>query len=194
VKLLSKLLPTEGFQPDLPSNFGQFRNFGNGTISLPSPKFQEDNGYKMNRFYSVTCLAVGVFLFGSMAFSQTTDIKLRAVDGRNGKPLANQHLLVFTGMSSDDVRNHTMHTGIMTDKYGLVTLTVTASETQWIQVWADGRVLCQKDPNQLSFSVAAIMSTGLTTPNTCSSLIREPTPGHFIVFARPARFMEKMRH
>lgn len=145
------------------------------------------------------CLLVGAFLFSAVLKAQnvemakTVDIVVQALDGRNGKPLGNQHLLVFTGMSSKAVKSHAEHTSLTTDKDGLGTLTVYPTETQWIQVWADGRVLCQTDPNQTSFSVATIMSKGLTAPNTCSALVREPTPGHFIVFARPAYFMEKMK-
>jgi hypothetical protein len=144
-------------------------------------------------FLVVALLSSGAAVAQRGATAKTMDIVVQALDGRNRKPLANQHLLVFTGVSSDGVKSHAEHTGLTTDKDGLGTLTIYPSETQWIQVWADGRVLCQQDPNQNSFSVATIMSKGLATPNTCSALIREPTPGHFIVFARPARFSEKIK-
>jgi hypothetical protein len=127
------------------------------------------------------------------AMAKTIDIVVQALDGRSGKPLGHQHLLVFTGISGDAVKTHVAHTSLTTDKDGVGTLTIYPTETQWIQVWADGRVLCQPDPNQGSFSVATIMSKGLTTPNNCSALLREATPGHFIVFARPAHFREKMK-
>jgi hypothetical protein len=57
----------------------------------------------------------------------------------------------------------------------------------------DGRVPCFADPNHASFSVSEIISKGLVTPNNCSALVREATPGRFVVFARPAGFMEKMK-
>jgi hypothetical protein len=144
-------------------------------------------------FLAGVLLSTGVAVAQRGAMAQTMDIAVQALDGRNGKPLANQHLLVFTGISSDAVKSHADHTGLTTDKNGLGTLTIYPCETQWIQVWADGRVLCQPDPNQISFSVARIMSKGLATPNTCSGLVREPTPGHFIVFARPAHLTEKLK-
>ncbi len=153
----------------------------------------------MSRLNVGMCLLAGVILSSGVAvaqrgaMAQTMVIVVQALDGRNGKPLANQHLLVFTGISSDAVKSHAEHTGLTTDKDGLGTLTIYPSETQWIQVWADGRVLCQQSPNQNSFSVATIMSKGLATPNTCSALVREPNPGHFIVFARPAHFTEKIK-
>jgi len=145
------------------------------------------------------CFLIGALLSSGAAVAQnramakTTDIVVQALDGRNGKPLVNQHLLVFTGLSSDAVKSHAEHTGLTTNNDGVGTLTIYPTETQWIQVWADGRILCQQDPNQSSFSVATIMSKGVATPNTCSALVREPTPGHFIVFARPAHFNEKLK-
>lgn len=145
------------------------------------------------------CFFTGLFLFSDMvmaqtgALAQTVNVTVQTLDGRNGKPLSNQRLLVFTGLTSDAVKSHAEHTGLMTDKGGVGTLTIYLAETQWIQVWADGRVLCQQHPNQNSFNVATIMSKGLTTPNTCSALVREPTPGHFIIFARPTHLTEKLK-
>lgn len=153
----------------------------------------------MSRWYLGAWFLVGVFMFSYVisapagGLEQPLNISVQALDGRNGKPLANQHLLVFTGASVDAVKSHAEHTGLTTDKNGLGTLTIYPSETQWIQVWADGRILCQDNPNQNSFSVATIMSKGLATPNTCGALTREPIPGQFIVFARPTHFKEKIR-
>ena len=153
----------------------------------------------MNRLCVGICSVAGTFLFVAILTGQNggvkkaVDIQVQAVDGRNGKPLEKQHLLVFTGISSDAVKSHAEHTGLTTDKDGLGTLTIYPAETQWIQVWADGRVLCQSDPNQSTFSVDIIISKGLTTPNTCSRIARVPAPGRFVVFARPARLTEKIK-
>jgi hypothetical protein len=43
---------------------------------------------------------VAVLLCGTMMMAQTDktlDITVQVLDGRNGKPLADQHVLVFTG-------------------------------------------------------------------------------------------------
>jgi hypothetical protein len=144
-------------------------------------------------FLTAVLLSNGVAVGQRGTMEKTMDIVVQALDGRNGKPLANPHLLVFTGASSDVVKSHTEHTGLTTDKDGVGTLKIYPSQTQWIEVWADGRVLCQSDPNNSSFSVATIMSKGLPTPNTCSGVTREATPGHFIVFARPAHLTEKLK-
>ena len=70
-------------------------------------------------FLAGVLLSSGAAVAQSRAMAQTTDIVVQALDGRNGKPLANQHLLVFTGASSDAVKSHAEHTGLTTNKNGL---------------------------------------------------------------------------
>jgi hypothetical protein len=147
----------------------------------------------MRRGHRRAGLIVAVLLYGAVARAQNIDIVVHAVDGRNGRPLAHERLLVFTGASAYAVQWHPDHVSLTTDKDGLGTLEISAVETQWIQVWVDGRVLCQSAPKENSFSVSAVMSGGLAAPNTCSAVVQKAAPGHFIVFARPATFMEKMR-
>ena len=122
---------------------------------------------------------------------KTLDITVQVLDGRNGKPLADQHVLVFTGLSADAVKTHAQHTGVTTDKDGMGT--IYPGETQWLQVFTDGRIPCFPNPNQASFSVSDIMSKGLVTPNDCSAQVQQASPGHFVIYARPAHFMEKMK-
>jgi len=145
------------------------------------------------------CALAGVLLFGAMAKAQnagmqkTLDITVQVLDGRNEKPMADQHVLVFTGLSADAVKTHAQHTGVTTDTSGIGTLTIYPTETQWLQVFTDGRVPCFPNPNQASFSVSEIMAKGLVTPNDCSAQVQQPSPGHFVIYARPAHFMEKMK-
>jgi hypothetical protein len=145
------------------------------------------------------CFVAAVFSSGSLSKAQTkgvpgsVDIAVQMLDGRNGKPIPNQRVLVFVGGLSEAAKSHAEHTDLTTDKDGLGTLRVHQNQTQWIQVWADGRVLCYPDPNQSSFGIDTIMSTGIVTPNSCSGVMKAPAPGRLIIFARPARFMEKMK-
>lgn len=127
-----------------------------------------------------------------MLWAQDDRIIVQAVDGRNGKPIANAHLLIFSGQTPEDVRLEKNSFDLVTDVGGLATLTFT-QKPKWIQVFVDDRVLCQTEPNGKSFNVGEIISTGLKTPNTCDSLNKEAIVGHFVVFARPAHFLEKMR-
>ncbi len=56
------------------------------------------------------CALGGFLLFGAMAKAQnagmqkTLDITVQVFDGRNGKPMADEHVLVFTGLSADAVK------------------------------------------------------------------------------------------
>lgn len=157
------------------------------------------SGSIQNRLAFGLCFVAALFSSGSLSKAQTdgvpksVDISVQVLDGRNGKPIPNQRVLVFVGGSSEAVKSHAEHTDLTTDKDGVGTLRVHPDQTQWIQVWADARVLCYPDPNQSSFSVDAIMSAGVVTPNSCSGVTKDPAPGHLIIFARPASFMEKMK-
>jgi uncharacterized GH25 family protein len=58
------------------------------------------------------------FLKAQRVVDKTLEITVQVVDGQNGKPVANQHVLVFTGSSSDAVKTSAQHTGVTTDKNG----------------------------------------------------------------------------
>ena len=150
-----------------------------------------------HRFTLITL--AGILLLSEAIYAQDAivvkklKIVVQTLDGRNGKPLAHQRLLIFTGISSEAVKTHAAYVELMTDEEGVATLSLDPAKTRWVQPWPDGRTLCQKDPNQGSFSIATILSAGLATPNTCSSLVRESAPGRFIIFARQPTLTEEMK-
>lgn len=70
----------------------------------------------MNRVSNYVLVAA--LLCSTMAKAQTDktlDITVQVLDGRNGKPMTDQHVLVFTGLSADAVKTHAQHTGVTTD-------------------------------------------------------------------------------
>src|SRR5271155_5438350 len=117
--------------------------------------------------FSAITTATLVTLCGTSALAQDTKLTLVALDGRNGKPLPTQRLLVFVGESPKEVQLHKHSLEVTTDKDGVAILPITRPETQWIQVFVDFRTLCQTEPNMKSFSVDEIISGGLAAPNTC---------------------------
>jgi hypothetical protein len=145
----------------------------------------------IKNLYAIAIVAF-LMLFGTLAHAQDTKLTLVAVDGRNGKPLPSQRLLVFIGESQEGVRLHKQSLDVTTDRNGLAVLPITQTKMHWIQVFVDYRTLCQTEPNRLSFNVAEIVSSGLVTPNSCGSLRRVATTGQLVVFARPATLREKM--
>ena len=140
---------------------------------------------------AIVTLALAI-LFGFSAHAQDTKLTLVVVDGRNGKPMPAQRLLVFVVESQDDVRLHKDSLDVTTDKDGVAILAITHANIQWIQVFIDFRTLCQSKPNLQSFNVGEIVLSGMATPNTCGVFRRDVAPSHLIVFARPATLREKM--
>jgi len=135
------------------------------------------------------------FLVGSAAAQTALHvIAIKALDRRNGKPIKGTHLLVFAGETAEQVRQHAQRFDLQTDQHGDAELTLNPDLVKFVQVWVDGKTLCQSGPNHLSFGVAKIIAEGLLAPNTCSDTRRSTEPGKLLIFARPATFAEKMRH
>jgi hypothetical protein len=132
------------------------------------------------------------FILAASAMAQVKEITIQALDGKTGKPLANQRLLVFAGDTAEAATFHHQDFVLTTDTGGRAKLPITSPGTKWIQVWADGLTLCQTKPNSLSFKVETIATLGLSAPNTCSPLAQAPKSGVFIVFARESTLSEKM--
>lgn len=137
---------------------------------------------------AVACLS----LFSLALHAQRSSITLAAIDGRNGKAMPHQRLLVFMGSSQEEVRFHKLSADVMTDEYGRAVLQIPQDSVQWIQVFADFHTLCQSEPNSRSLSLEEVFSTGESTPNNCSAFRQELKPGQLTVFARPPTFREKM--
>jgi hypothetical protein len=150
---------------------------------IEASTFGSYTGQRMKKALSKTLLlAAAVFLCES-AHSQT--VTLKAVNGKNGKPLANQRLLVFAGSNADEVRFQQHSYDLKTDVNGLATLTVDDASIRRIQVWADYQHLCQSTPNFRSFDLGEITSTGLSTPNDCGTIVARTVPGLLTIFVRP---------
>lgn len=124
--------------------------------------------------------------------AQDREIKIQAIDGKNGKPIPHQRLVIFGGESAEAPRFHRTAFELTTDDAGIAEMKFSLGNTSWIQVWADGMTLCQSKPNLNSFSVDTILTAGLSTPNSCGSLRKNLTPGTFTVYARPSSLREKM--
>jgi hypothetical protein len=122
-------------------------------------------------------------------------IVIQVLDGKSGKPIPNEHLLIFQGATAEDVRaQKNPSKALKTDANGVAILPLDDPSILKIQVWVDWHVLCQEKPNEQSYGVENIRKTGLSSPNNCGSLVRENTPNHLIVFSRSARPWEKMRY
>jgi hypothetical protein len=136
-----------------------------------------------NVVLSATLLLAAAVLFSPSAFCQT--ITLKAVNGKNGKPLPKERLLVFAGSTPDEVRFHKYSYDLTTNDAGVATLVVDHEDIKRIQVWADFQHLCQSTPNLRSYGLSEIVATGLSTPNDCGSFSDNVVAGQLVIFARP---------
>ena len=135
--------------------------------------------------------AVLTTLFAGVALGQQRSIVIRALDGKTGKPLANQRLVGFGGKSEGDARFKQSSFEATTAKDGTAVVTI-GPGTQWIQVWVDRLTLCQDKPNFRAFRVDTIAATGDSSPNQCGRVAVKNIPGTFTVFARTPTWREKM--
>jgi hypothetical protein len=126
------------------------------------------------------------------AQAQAKSLTIRLLNGKSGRPMKNERLLIFFGASPDDVRVHKVHLDLHTDANGEASLPLNEPTLVYLQVLVDFRTLCQEVPNSRSFSVEDTIERGMQTPNNCGQAAAAPTPGTFVVYARPATIKEKM--
>lgn len=172
----------------------------------------------MDRFrgirWSLVFMLVSTCCLGTPVRAQILRIKL--VNGRNGRPIANSHVNVWVG----NARKEAM--AIPTDQDGVAKLRLTENEQETdvhnkcrgcgdsgviepVVKYSDsvrvnaGYVSCQPhrpDYSWLSsqeFSTRDVLRSGVVTANACGSAKASPEPGELIVFVRPLTFWEKLK-
>lgn len=141
------------------------------------------------------CAAMVLCILVPRAGAQHADrtIRIGAIDGRSGQPITNTHLLVFAGDTVEGVRRHLQHFDLHTNQDGNAELVLTSDSLRFLQVWVDGKTLCQSHSNTVSLSVEQALAEGLLAPNECGTLRVPSGQGQLVVFARPATLREKMQ-
>lgn len=165
-------------------------------------------------YFPLLFMVVSTCCLGTAVHAQTLRIKL--VNGRNGRPIANSCVNVWIG----NARKEAM--AIPTDKDGVAKLRLTENDDE-IDVhnkykscgdfgviepvvnYSDsfrvnaGYVSCQPhrpDYSWLSsqeFSTREVLRSGVVTANACGNAKASPEPGELIVFVRPLTFWEKLK-
>jgi hypothetical protein len=117
---------------------------------------------------------------------------LQILDAKTGKPVVNNHVLVFSGADAQSVKDHKGSHEATTDGNGLASLSL-AEDSQFLQVWVDWHSLCHSDPNSETISIVNLASQGVAF-NTCSKNVFPNQPGRLTIAVRPETFWEKMNH
>jgi hypothetical protein len=144
----------------------------------------------MNRLFKAPTLVL-VFALGMMANAQP--LKVQILNGKSGKPVANEHVNLFRNGDFADPSGNRNIPGFNTDANGIFTVSQIAPETDSFTVAVDWHRPCAKD--YAKFSLHEIFSKGIVSENACKpKLERTAIPGTLILFVRDETFFEKMAH
>jgi hypothetical protein len=135
-------------------------------------------------------LAVLFSLFALILGANAQTLNIQVLDGKSGKPLANQRV-VLMGESSSGAA---LQLGdFHTEANGNITVSPVDPELRSLTVYVEWHHPCAK--NQASFPVRSVLSTGVVSENTCNpKLKRIAEPGTLILFVRNETSSEKMAH
>jgi hypothetical protein len=119
----------------------------------------------------------------------TRTIKLRLLNGKNGKPIKDDNPTIWIGDVTDRIERYT-------DSHGEVVFTVTDIRFQPLRVlpdwYADCRFKGDSDAGmQVKYSLEEIITTGVVSENLCGKRRIDPVPGVLVLYVRARTFMEK---
>jgi hypothetical protein len=135
-------------------------------------------------------LLCALLIVPCVSHAQTAEIHIRIVNGKNGRPIKNETLRVWT------TRDHIDADLWPTDANGAVLLKVDGNAQIAVDanLYATCRTLPQnQQPSQLLYSVAEVLGKGISTENTCGNIHVAAKPGELILFERPFTLLEKVR-
>jgi outer membrane protein assembly factor BamB len=140
------------------------------------------NGIQYFSFASVVaCLVFGP----SAAAAQASQVKILAINAKNGRPVKHVDLLVsFT-------ESQTKTSLLETDRTGAAM--ISADQNGSILVKSSGlHTDCRATPgSETHFPVSTILSEGITVANSCGNASRKANPGELVLFVRKTTFWER---
>jgi hypothetical protein len=121
-------------------------------------------------------------------------LRVQVLDGKTGKPVANEHVNLFRSGGFGDLAGNRGVAGFTTDANGIVTTSEIAPEVHALFVSVDWHRQCVRK-NPVEFPLHEIFTKGVVSENACKpKLERTATPGTLILFVRNETFFEKMAH
>ena len=96
------------------------------------------------------------------AYGPSKAVTIRLINGKSGKPVKNERLLILFGSSPHDVRIHTRSTDLHTDSNGEATLPLKDSTIVYLHVFADFRTFCEENSNSRIFAIEDVPREGET--------------------------------
>jgi hypothetical protein len=134
--------------------------------------------------------AIFTLLFASVVITNAQTFRVQILDGKTGKPVANEHVNLFRPGES----GANWHIGeFNTDANGILTVSPIAPKTDSFTVAVDWHRPCAK--SYAKFLLEDIFSKGVVSENSCKTRVeRRAEPGTLILFVRDETFFEKMAH
>ena len=111
-------------------------------------------------------------------------IAVRVVNGRDGRPVANAHVLLVAGYDRCDIQLGLWREEALTDPEGKVQLSSGFRNLPWLRVRVARRRLCNADADGAAFSVERIRRDGQSAANRCGTAAVENVPGVVTVFVK----------
>jgi hypothetical protein len=126
--------------------------------------------------------------------AKSETLRIQILNGKNGKPVANEHVNLFRTGGFGDLTGNRDVAGFTTDANGIMTTSKISPEVQAFFASVDWHRQCTKR-NPVAFSLPEIFAKGVVSENSCKSkLERTAEPGTLILFVRDETFFEKMAH
>jgi len=137
--------------------------------------------------------AIFSFLFASTLIANAQTLRVQILNGKNGKPVANEHVNLFrTGKFGDLAGNRDVG-GFKTDADGVFTVSQIAPETDSFTVSVDWHRSCAN--SYATFSLREIFSKVVASENSCKPKLEQSAmPGTLVLFVSDETFFEKMAH
>lgn len=122
---------------------------------------------------------------------EAQDVHIRVLDGRNGQPVAKEHVQIIL----DNAPKGTRALDLPTDKDGNAVLHFDGKAVSF-EIEADYYIDCrpfQRNAPRPFYSVDRVLSFGMATDNNCGKFRKSPQPGEIVFFVRPARWWERFQ-
>jgi hypothetical protein len=121
----------------------------------------------------------------------TPTIKVRLLNGKNGKPIKNDTPNIWFGDAVSPINPHT-------DSNGEVVVSVNQAQSEELQVLPNQYADCRFKGNStaglhVKYSLKQIITTGVVSENLCGKNRIDPIPRVLILYVRPMTFMERWR-
>lgn len=136
----------------------------------------------------LACIALSAVWPGRL-FGQDVTVRVRLINGKNGKPITDENLNVWVNDAKDSQLFRPDHDGI---------INLRVARTDVLSFASNIDVTChpygKDEHSKRKYRVGEILDHGISDDNRCSKKVHvEATPGEFVFYERPRTLLEWWR-